>query len=230
MTYICINIGINTMVDVKETFPHLVLIAKAEIKKKDFSEDLREHIASFERRFNTWKGQQQKRYEAGDPLAVKSHKALVSESTILAQHIYDYFVEEDDQTNSTNINVVADQIKDAIQNPEPEPAKTPEPTTTPTPKVEPVAEPVSEPKTEPTPEPKATESTPASEPESDSDDEKALDKLFKAGTLTGISKDMLRREGFDVGFWSDLTSTGCKCGKYQLFKASKEEFYNLKKV
>ncbi len=128
----------NTYNFMKDQFPHLVLIAKAEIKKKDFSEDLREHIASFERRFNTWKGQQQKRYEANDPLAIKSFKALVSESTIIAQHIYDYFVEEEDQVVNPTVDKVVDQIKDAIDNPEPTPAPAPEPIPEPVKEPEPI--------------------------------------------------------------------------------------------
>ena len=40
----------------------------------------------------------------------------------------------------------------------------------------------------------------------------------------------IRKEGFDTSFWSDLTSTGCKCGKYRLFKTTREEFYNLEKI
>lgn len=236
------------MTDLRETFAHIILIAKADIKKKDFDTNLNNAIASFDRRWNSWKGIQSKKYEAGDHNAKKALDVLNSESEILAQHIYDYFVEEEEQVDDPSVAKMASQIKEVIDEPvkEPEPTKekdepepikpeptksepvaTPEPEPLPEPPKEPVIEPA--PVAEPEPAPPAEPPTPEEPYPSDSD-EKALHQLFKEGKVTELSRKALGAAGLDVSFWSDLTSTGMKCGKYRLHKKAREEFYTLEKI
>ncbi len=229
------------MTDIKSTLPHIALIAKSEIKKKDFDTNLQNLLDAFERRFAQWKNQKLKRYEAGDPIAVKSYDVMVSESTIIAQHIYDYFVEEEDQIDNSGtdkldastVNKMADQIKDNKDTPPenntPPPPPIPDPETiivdTPPAKVPEVKlDDVKD------PEPPKVDTKVADDPEPEDSDEKVLHKFFKEGKLSGISKAMLHKEGFDTGFFGNLTSKGQTCGKYRLYKESNEEFYNLKKI
>lgn len=217
------------MTQLKDNLPHVVLINKADIKKKHFSEDLNNALAAFERRFTSFKGLQLKKYEAGEEGAKRAYQSLVSESTILAQHIYDYFVEDDEQKNDASIQVMADQIKDNLA----EGANAGDgsqvqgdgqdkkPDETPPSDAGKQGEGLSD-----------KQSKPAADAEESfsSNDEKVLAKLFKEGKVTGISRKMLSDAGFDTGFWSDLKSTGQRCGKYRLFKKTFEEFYNLEKT
>ena len=220
------------MASLKETLPHIALIAKADIKKKEFSVGLNSTINVFEGRFNAWHKSFRKRYEDGNQDAIDRYDSFVAESEILAQHIYDYFVEDEEQDDSSSIDNKADQIKDAIDDdddgkpviepiiPAVEPIVTP-PIVTP-PIVEPVIEPI-EPIIEPT--------KPVVEPEkASSKSEQILSDLFKEGIVSGITKEILRAKGFDTSFWGDLSSTGQKCGKYRLSKKVNDELYNLEKI
>jgi|GEM_PF-6707035 len=210
------------MTDLREDFPHIILIAKADIKKRDFDTNLNNAIASFERRWASWKGIQLKKYEAGDYNSKKALEVLTSESEILAQHIYNYFVEDDEQVEDASVSKMADQIKDVIDEPVANSVKDSKLNTTPT-----VDDLVPEP-THSDNEPITTPIADDSEP--DDSDEKVLHKLFKEGKVKDLSKRALGDAGLDISFWSDLTSTGMKCGKYRLHKKAKEEFYNLEKI
>ncbi len=217
------------MATLKEQLPHIALIAKAEIKKKEFSADLTNTLNSFERRYDGWWNMNKKKYEVQDPVALKSYETYTSESTLIAQHIYDYFVEESEQVGDPTIAQMATQIKEEIQGdnaPPVEPVVTPpatEPITTPEPVAIPPVEPIVPPVT---PEP-AKPVTP-DEPEPDGKDERVLARLFKEGVTTGITKALLAEKGLDVGFWSDLTSTGMTAGKYRLI--GKNGIYTLEKL
>ena len=220
------------MASLKETLPHIALIAKADIKKKEFSVGLNSTINVFEGRFNAWHKSFRKRYEDGNQDAIDRYDSFVAESEILAQHIYDYFVEEDEQDDSASIDNKADQIKDAIDDDDGKPVIEPvipavEPIVTPPivepPIVEPVIEPIIEPIIEPV--------IPIVEPEkASSKSEQILSDLFKEGIVSGITKEILRAKGFDTSFWGDLSSTGQKCGKYRLSKKVNDELYNLEKI
>jgi hypothetical protein len=219
------------MATFKETLPHIALIARADIKTKEFSAGLNSTINVFERRFNSWHKSFRKRYDEGNQDAINGYDSFFAESEILAQHIYDHFVEDDEQDDSASIDDKADQIKDAIIDdviPVTEPVIEPvipinepiiEPVIPVTEPVIPVVEPIIEPV------------IPIVEPEkASSKSEQILSDLFKEGIVSGITKEILRAKGFDTSFWGDLSSTGQKCGKYRLSKKVNDELYNLEKI
>ncbi len=210
----------------KTTLPHVALIAKAEIKKRDFNNDLNNMIASFDRRFSEWCKFNSKKYELNDEKAMKAYETFLSESTIIAQHIYDYFVEEEDQIAQPSVVQAAAQIQDAIA--DPAPATDPPPVSPVTP-----SDPVNATPASP-PIPPATPSDPPpaanADPEPDETNERALHKLYKEGKLTEISRETLKSAGFNTSWWGDLQSTGQRCGKYRLYKEKSERLYSLEKI
>ena len=210
------------MASLKETLPHIALIAKADIKKKEFSVGLNSTINVFEGRFNAWHKSFRKRYDEGNQDAIDRYDSFVAESEILAQHIYDYFVEDEEQDDSASIDDKANQIKDAIDDNDDDGK----------PIIEPVIEPIAESiVTPPIVEPVIEPIEPAVEPEkASSKSEQILSDLFKEGIVSGITKEILRAKGFDTSFWGDLSSTGQKCGKYRLSKKVNDELYNLEKI
>lgn len=225
------------MTELKSSLPHITLIATAEIKKKEFDDKLTNVISSFDKRFETWFKMSEKTYERGEVKAVKAYETFIDESTIIAQHIYDYFVEDDEQIDDATVNQMADQIKEVINEPPPntDPAPNNEPPKEP---VEPVApkEPIQNVDPPPvdttvSPTPPVTDPPPVEEKEEfSSKNEEVLARLYKQGKLTEISKKLLKEEGFDTSWWGNLESTGQKCGKYALSKRTTEEFYNLTKI
>ncbi len=240
------------MTDLKAALPHIALIAKSDIKKKDFDSKLHNVISSFDRRFDAWIRIGAKKYEEEDAAAVKAYETFVDESHIIAQHIYDYFVDDEDQLDEPTVNQMADQIKDSIDEPvsDPVPVDKKEPVTTvdpvtnpepvktatdndPTPQTKPAdniaPETAPEIKPAPTPNPAPAASTDPEEQFS-SQEEKVLAAFFKQGKIAGISKADLKEAGFDTSWWGNLQSTGQKCGKYRLFKRTSEPLYNLEKL
>lgn len=181
-------------------FPHIILINKSGIKLRELSQDVKNSMETFQRRLVGWK---MKRSQ-------DSLKFLISDSEILAQHIYDYFVESEDQEAETgNIEEMAQEI---IEAKEEENAI-----------VEPVIAPVIEP------------IVPASQPEEIalpkqqplSRNEQALESLLAQGITDDITVKMLRDAGLDTSMFGNLGSRGGKWGKYVLSKSLSDATFKL---
>jgi hypothetical protein len=99
-------------------FPHIVLINNADVKRKDLSGGILHFIADFEK---SYKGYMLKPTELG-------LQKLKEKSDVIAQHIYDYFVEDDEQIDDPSVAQMVNQVKDAVNDePAPNPAPNPAP-------------------------------------------------------------------------------------------------------
>lgn len=197
-----------------DQFPHNELIAESKIKVSDFDDNLKQVITDFNKKHQTYKSTKREDF-------LPSLKAL---STLIMQNIYDYYVDKSDQEvkigdepTKGEIKKVAKEIKEEIKDTppgasdgKPEPVPTPEPPT-PTPTPQPV----------PTPTPEPTEEEPSNT------NEKALFLLKKEGIVEGITKAMLKEKGFDTGAWGPLGITGCRVGKYVLYKGFSDSTFKL---
>ena len=183
-----------------DQFPHVVLLKQSEIKFKELDEVVKLNIESFEKSFKTWQTKK-------DPGMLSQLKAR---SQMIAQHIWNYFVEEEEQTaQEGDIAAMAEDIKNANEN-----------TATGNNSTIPAKNPGA---------PGSQTGAPEANAKPLSKDEQALKNLFEKGIVTSITLDMLNKEGFNIGMSSKLGRRGCVVGNYELVRMDSST-YNLKKI
>jgi hypothetical protein len=187
-----------------DQFLHNQVITGAKLNVSDFDTNLKTVITDFNKRLNAFN---MKPTDAG-------LLSLQAQSRLIAQHIYDYYVDKDDQTadfmntatTKVEIKEAIKEIKEESKDPKPEPKPT-DPNPAP---IEPPAPPA-----------------PPAEEEPKNKNEKALHSLFSKGVKEGITKAMLKAEGFDT----ELASIrGCRVGKYNLHKSFSDTTYRLERI
>lgn len=168
-------------------FPHIQLLNKTGIKIKELSEDVKVSVAAFEKSYKGF-------------VMNKSQKTLTnlqSQSKIIAQHIYDYFVEDDEQNAKPgDTNQMIKDIKDGgtPNNPIPNNGNNL---------------------------PDNSKASQGKEPTERkiSKDEQALKTLHDSGKVAEIKKEDLIAANFECGFFSALSSSGTSwIGIYKLVR------------
>lgn len=168
-------------------FPHIQLLNNKEIKFKELPDSIKTSIAGFQKRHTGWKMQK----------SPKALEILKVDSTILAQHIYDYFVEEEDQNAKTgDTTQMIKDIKDGgtPNNPVPNNGNNL---------------------------PDNSKASQGKEPTERkiSKDEQALKTLHESGKIAEIKKEDLIAANFECGFFSALSSSGTSwIGIYKLVR------------
>lgn len=191
--------------------PHSIVINDANIKMKEFDEGLKTAIQGFEKNhFAFMRVNGSKLSEEKNILKLREFQET---SKILAQHIYDYFVESSEQTPNATVQEIVEDIKEAKEE---EVIATPTPTPPPTPT------PNAEPKVQAT-----TQTAPPTKNVNRNED--ALAKIFASGKVDNINENDLINAGFDTGWDSPLSSRGCTCGAYTLSKGKFESRFKLTK-
>jgi hypothetical protein len=196
-----------------ENFPHNQIIKKASVKVEELDEDLRILIASFTKKYNGYRLKE-------SPSALREIEAF---SNIIAQHIYDYHVDKEDQGIKIDKDepITKEEIKEIVEEIREE--KKPEPVVAPVPDKDLTPDP--EPAQKPEPEP--IEPLIQEDPEPSNRNEKALYLLLKEDHTSGITRSMLKEKGFDL---DKASIRGCRIGSYMLYKEFSETTYHLKKV
>lgn len=174
-------------------FPHLVLINQSGLKLRELSVDVKNAMGAWERSYKGW----------GMKKSPQGLEVLISQSKVISQHIYDYFVEEDDQTAKPgDVTQMAEDIKDT---------KDDEGANGPAAGSEPVLVDEKVVKT-PTKEVKTEKKL--------SSDETALKTLFEQGKVENISIADLKTVNFGLGIFGQLTRNGCRVGEYELIRSN----------
>jgi hypothetical protein len=188
-----------------EKLPHEILIEKAKIDVSTLPKEIQDSIALLKSALIGAKARR-------DNTRIEQIKA---NSEIISRHIYDYYVDEEDQNvddaGSSPASAAADIIEAAEEN-----------------KSAGTQVPVAGSK-----DAKVKETTPANikvdEPRNQN--ERALANLVAKGIVTNVSKTILRQHGFDTGFTGPLSFSGCRCGKYSLVPSGKndqgDKIYNI---
>lgn len=195
-----------------DQFPHNKVLSGTKVKLNDLDDNLKKVITLFNQKHNGYKLNPSE----------KSEGELMALSTIVTQHIYDYYIDEEDQeveikgpvATPAEVKAIVEEIKEEEKKPD-------------APVVEPTPEPI--PDSTPTPEPATPTPQPVQVPDIEpaNRNEKALYLLFKEGVTSGITRSMLKEKGFDT----DLASIrGCKIGSYKLYKEFSDTTYNLDKI
>jgi hypothetical protein len=111
-----------------DQFPHMIVLANPKLKFKEFDEDLNLNLDSFQKSFKTWTTKK-------DPAMLKQ---LEARSRVIAQHIINYFVEEDKPADPEPAPADPSPADDPIppQDPPVEPPVPPAPPEKPLPKNE----------------------------------------------------------------------------------------------
>jgi hypothetical protein len=197
-----------------EKLPHEILIEKAKIDVSTLPSEIQNAIALLK---STLIGAKARR----DNTRIDQIKA---NSEIISRHIYDYYVDEDDQNvddaGSSPASAAADIIEAVEEN---KSAGT---------------EVSVDGSQDATIEPVETKWTPANNPPAElkvdeprNQNERALANLVSKGLVTNVSKTILRQHGFDTGFTGPLSFSGCRCGKYSLVPSGKndqgDKIYNI---
>lgn len=211
-------------------YPHNIIIEDSKISVSDLSDDIRIAIQDFIKRHRGYSLK-----EGQD-----SGRVLMAYSNLIAQRIYDYYVDDKDQSveieggeapSKKEIKEIVKDIKESEQEEEeveaPKPAETPIVEST---VIVTTAESIIGPA------PAAADPAPTPEPEPapvvipTSRNEKALFDLFSANISENITTDMLKEKGFNTGTTGPLSIRGCKVGDYRLSKDFSEKVYKLSKV
>lgn len=207
-----------------EEFDHIVLLKATNIKINELSQDIKNVIADFESKFKRYRMQKEE----------SQLKVLDSYSKVIAQHIVDYFVEDEEQTPSATIIEQVADVKNAIEekdekkeialivdaHTDPNKAQS----TPMAPPAPPVAPPVVTPPTHPTP---VNPPIPSPAPVYADSDDVVLAKLMEEGK-TEVTKKELVAAGFKTGMFSKLTYNGATT-KFFILKKIKEDVYSLSK-
>lgn len=218
-------------------YPHELLLSKAGIKIEDLSPDLQKAIKDFNERKST---------DAKEELVDK----LTANSNILAQNIYDYYVDPSSQEATIEIDADKKDITEAAQDiletkkeEEQEDLKgngsegsqpdlvenvqaRKESATVP-PKeevVDPVAKAIEEGREKPAEPEKSKEVETPKETEDPSyqptGDERVIHDLYSKGIKEKVSRDVLKKHGLNTGFWGNFEDWGGNYGRYSVRKTS----------
>ncbi len=207
-------------------FPHEILINNAKVKIKALGPGIQAMIDDFRKKHKAWNINKD----------AKQLEVLKDQSSVISQHMYDYYVEDDDQAENPSLSEIIEDVKEEIQGTPAEatPAEVREqvaeviaiqsaPNPLPVeaaPAAEPVQAPVAaSPAPAPNPEPvpavtAEVKEVPADSPVKDKN-EKVLEKLFAAGTIK-LSRKELGDAGFNTGSFGPLGSRGAFFKYYDL--------------
>jgi hypothetical protein len=200
-----------------DKLPHEILIEKAKIDVSTLPKEIQDSIALLKSALIGAKARR-------DNTRIEQIKA---NSEIISRHIYDYYVDEEDQNvddaGVSPVSAAADIIEAAEENKssgtQVPVAGSKDATVKPVANVIATVKPVENPPAE----------LKVDEPRNQN--ERALANLVAKGIVTNVSKTILRQHGFDTGFTGPLSFSGCRCGKYSLVPSGKndqgDKIYNV---
>jgi hypothetical protein len=208
-------------------FPHIQLLKESGKKFLDLSADIKTLLTDFESKFKNWNI---KKSPAG-------LEVLQAQSRILSQNIYDYFVDEEDQSienapaTTEELLIAANEIKAAEDHKEDvvipvviAASATPILNSLGLPAVEPVITSTLVP-LEPVLPIEPVESKPS--PYNTGPD-KAINILFEQGKEI-VTKEELKAAGFNTSFSGPLSYRGCETHFFKLIKTDNDSYKIVKK-
>jgi hypothetical protein len=190
-----------------DKLPHQILIEKAKIDVSALPSEIKESISFVEGAF---KGAKLRKEDA-------RMAQIRSNSEIISRHIYDYYVDEEDQNvddaGTSPVSAAADIIEASEENQNTSP------------KVQVDGD------QDATVKPSADDNANIAVDAPRNPNERALANLVSKGLVTNVSKTILRQHGFDTGLMGPLSFSGCRVGKYSLVPAGKndqnDKVYNI---
>lgn len=211
-----------------DEYPHQALMKKAGLKIEDLDTDLQTVIKDFDER---------KRFAKNEGTMTK----LSAHSALITQAIYDYYVDDEEQSvvineepTATQVDKIADEIKEEIKE-DTTPIETPTGPTGDSAPVTPAPEQAessgsdlgNETPTAPeqTPEPSKPDLTPV---QLATGDEGVIESLYTQGKTTMVTRKELKAAGLNTGMFGKLGATGAYYGKYKVVATSPgSDIYNI---